>query len=113
MKQITQYLMPLLLILGGPSRQDATKEATGIFKDAYIQNATIVLEFESMDKSPLLFDARKSETKPYVFFTITPSGQVEKNKNIVGRSFELSYSETIKKEKHFNYLTKIKIKNHV
>lgn len=109
MKQITQYLMPLLLILCGPWGQDATKEATGIFKDAYIQNATIVLEFESMDKSQLLFDARKSETKPYVFFTITQSGQVEKNKNIVGRCFELSYSERSTNEK-INYLNKIKIK---
>jgi hypothetical protein len=63
-----------------------------------------------MDKSPLLFDARKSETKPYVFFTITPSGQVEKNKNIVDHCFELIFTEGIGNEQ-INCLKKIKLKH--
>ena len=68
-----------------------SKNAVLTFKDVTTADNTVFLKFENASHKVYLFDALKSNLKPFIFYTTSQTGNVEVNVKIKNSRFKLQY----------------------
>jgi hypothetical protein len=101
-----------LLLIYLYSQPDTTKceEQTLIatFTDVIKKENVLYLQFTDSQKKQWLFNALKSETLPYVFYTTESNGNIIVNPAIRNHRFKINYQKIISGGRNENWIIQIK-----
>lgn len=103
-------ILLLLIYLLHPSDTTKYEKQTLIaqFTDAIKKENILYLQFTDSQKKQWLFNALKSETLPYVFYTTESNGNIIVNPAIRNHRFKMNYQKIISGGRNENWIIKIK-----
>lgn len=78
------------------------------FTDVIKKENVLHLQFTDSQKKQWLFNALKSETLPYVFYTTESNGNIIVNPAIRNHRFKMNYQKIISGGRNENWIIKIK-----
>jgi len=81
---------------------------TATFTDAIKKENIVYLQFTDTQKKKWLFNAIKSETAPYVFYTTEPNGNIIINPAIRNHHFSIRYKKVESVGRKENWIISIK-----
>jgi len=86
----------------------AQQPLTATFTDVMKIDNTLYLKFVDTQKKEWLFNAVKSETAPYVFYSTDHSGNTTVNPAIRNRHFSIQYNKVVSRGRKENWILAIK-----
>lgn len=86
----------------------AQQAITVTFSDVIKRDNTLYLQFTDVQKKEWLFNALKSETAPFVFYSTDHSGNITVNPAIRNLHFSIRYTQVTSKGHKENWITGIK-----
>lgn len=102
----------LLLLIYLLHTSDTTKyeeqTLTAIFTDVIKKENVLYLQFTDVKKKQWLFNALKSETVPYVFYTTEPNGNIIINPAILNHRFSMRYNRVTSGGRKENWIISLK-----
>jgi hypothetical protein len=102
-------LLLLLYFLYPPDTLNHEQQPlTAIFTDAIKKNNILYLQFTDGQKKIWLFNAIKSETVPYVFYTTEPNGNIIINPAIRNHRFSIRYKKVVSGGRKENWIISLK-----